>query len=114
MQAVWFSDRITQQSPTTLIPANPPDIEKYRGRLPDQLLEYWQLLGFSGFADGLFWLTNPAEYQDILDRLLEDTLFEQQDIYYVIARNAWGELQLFGEKNRTNALYFCSFKLDNH
>ncbi|HAS6186055.1 TPA: DUF1851 domain-containing protein [Vibrio vulnificus] len=84
--------------PTTLIPANQPDIEKYRGRLPDQLLEYWQLLGFSGFADGLFWLTNPAEYQDILDRLLEDTLFEQQDIYYVIARNAWGELQLFGEK----------------
>ncbi|MBB1437008.1 DUF1851 domain-containing protein, partial [Pseudoalteromonas sp. SG43-6] len=64
----------------------------------DQLLEYWQILGFSGFADGLFWLTNPADYQDILDRFLEDTPFEQDDIYYVIARNAWGNLKLYGEK----------------
>ncbi|HFQ4801914.1 TPA: GAD-like domain-containing protein [Vibrio vulnificus] len=84
--------------PTTVIPASQTDIEKYRGKLPEQLLEYWKILGFSGFSDGLFWLTNPAEYQDILDRFLEDTLFEQQDVYYVIARNAWGELQLYGEK----------------
>ncbi|MBR8844105.1 GAD-like domain-containing protein [Pseudoalteromonas sp. JC3] len=84
--------------PTTIVPATTADIEAYRGKLPDQLLEYWQILGFSGFADGLFWLTNPADYQDILDRFLEDTPFEQGDIYYVIARNAWGELQIYGEK----------------
>ncbi len=84
--------------PTTLVPAKTDEIEKYRGKLPDQLLEYWQILGFSGFADGLFWLTNPDDYQHILDRFLEDTPFEQQDIYYVIARNAWGELQIYGEK----------------
>ncbi len=54
--------------PTTVIPASQTDIEKYRSKLPEQLLEYWKILGFSGFADGLFWLTNPAEYQDILDR----------------------------------------------
>ncbi|EGQ9938218.1 GAD-like domain-containing protein [Vibrio vulnificus] len=84
--------------PTTFVTASSAEIEKYRGKLPDQLLEYWHIIGFSGFADGLFWLTNPAEYQDILDRFLEDTPFEQQDIYYVIARNAWGELKLYGEK----------------
>ncbi|WJE11134.1 GAD-like domain-containing protein [Pseudoalteromonas sp. JC3] len=84
--------------PTTIVPATTADIEAYRGKLPDQLLEYWQILGFSGFADGLFWLTNPADYQDILDRFLEDTPFEQHDIYYVIARNAWGKLQVYGEK----------------
>ncbi|MFK3857888.1 GAD-like domain-containing protein [Pseudoalteromonas rhizosphaerae] len=84
--------------PTTIVPATTADIEAYRGKLPDQLLEYWQILGFSGFADGLFWLTNPADYQDILDRFLEDTPFEQDDIYYVIARNAWGNLKLYGEK----------------
>ena len=41
--------------PTTIVPATTADIEAYRGKLPDQLLEYWQILGFSGFADGLFW-----------------------------------------------------------
>lgn len=84
--------------PTTIVPATTADIDTYRGRLPNQLLEYWQILGFSGFADGLFWLTNPADYQDILDRFLEDTPFEHDDIYYVIARNAWGNLKLYGEK----------------
>lgn len=92
----YFLSKFRQ--PTTTVPATTADIEAYRGKLPDQLLEYWQILGFSGFADGLFWLTNPADYQDILDRFLEDTPFEQHDIYYVIARNAWGKLQVYGEK----------------
>ncbi|EIV8469437.1 hypothetical protein MA794_004145 [Vibrio vulnificus] len=46
--------------PTTLVSASSTEIEKYRGKLPDQLLEYWRIVGFSGFVDGLFWLTNPA------------------------------------------------------
>ncbi|MGR3983526.1 GAD-like domain-containing protein [Pseudoalteromonas sp. 1181_04] len=92
----YFLSKFRQ--PTTTVPATTADIEAYRGKLPDQLLEYWQILGFSGFADGLFWLTNPADYQDILDRFLEDTPFEHDDIYYVIARNAWGNLKLYGEK----------------
>ncbi len=84
--------------PTTIIPVNKSDVETYRGKLPEQLLEYWEIVGFSGFVDGLFWLTNPAEYQDILDRFLEDTPFEERDVYYVIARNAWGNLKVYGEQ----------------
>lgn len=91
---------------TTHIIATEQEIESYRGKLPDQLLEYWNLLGFSGFADGLFWLTNPIDYQDILDRFLENTPFEELDIYHVIARNAWGDLQIFGEKTgRTISIF---------
>ena len=29
-------------------------IEKFRGRLPDKLLEYWQAYGWCGYAKGLF------------------------------------------------------------
>lgn len=29
-------------------------LEKYRGKLPDRLLEYWQEYGFCRFANGLF------------------------------------------------------------
>ena len=84
--------------PTTFTPATTKAIDKYRDKLPNQLLEYWNILGFSGFSNGLFWLTNPAEYEQILDRFLEDTPFEDVDIFHVIARNAWGELQVYGEK----------------
>ena len=34
------------------VPAS--SIERYRGKLPDQLLTYWQEHGWSGYADGLF------------------------------------------------------------
>jgi len=83
---------------TDFIAATSAQIEAYRGILPEQLLTYWQELGFSGFANGIFWLTNPADYQDILDRFLDETIFEEDDIYHVIARDAWGRLYLWGQK----------------
>lgn len=46
----------------------------------------------------MFWITNPADYDDIVDRFLDDTLFPDIDTYHVIARNVWGELYLWGEK----------------
>ncbi|NUG82537.1 GAD-like protein, partial [Acinetobacter bereziniae] len=29
-------------------------INKYRGKLPNQLLKYWKAFGFSGWGNGLF------------------------------------------------------------
>ena len=29
-------------------------------------MTYWRQYGFCGFADGLFWITNPDDYEDIL------------------------------------------------
>lgn len=29
-------------------------MDRYRGKLPDQLLAYWGEVGWSGYADGLF------------------------------------------------------------
>ncbi|WP_369586526.1 GAD-like domain-containing protein [Kingella oralis] len=49
-------------------------INKYRGKLPDRLLEYWQEYGFCHFADGLFWLTNPEDYEDILAEWLPENV----------------------------------------
>ncbi|WP_299011723.1 GAD-like domain-containing protein [uncultured Shewanella sp.] len=84
--------------PTSQRIAKPEEIEQYRNVLPDRLLEYWGKIGFAGFKEGLFWITNPADYVDILDRFLDDTLFPDIDTYHVIARSAWGELYLWGEK----------------
>ncbi|WP_299494177.1 GAD-like domain-containing protein [uncultured Shewanella sp.] len=92
----YFLEKFDQ--PTSQLVATPEEIEEYRDVLPDRLLEYWGKIGFSGFKEGLFWITNPADYVDILDRFLDDTLFPDIDTYHVIARSAWGELYLWGEK----------------
>ncbi|WP_394230431.1 GAD-like domain-containing protein, partial [Shewanella colwelliana] len=46
----------------------------------------------------LFWIVNPADYDDVLERFLEPTDFPEHDTYHVIARNAWGDLYLWGEQ----------------
>ncbi|WP_240478221.1 GAD-like domain-containing protein [Vibrio neptunius] len=76
--------------PTTYVQATDQHIEAYRGILPDQLLKYWQMVGFSGFKGGLFWITNPAEFEDVLECFLKGTEFANYDNYHVIARSAYG------------------------
>ncbi|MGF1691103.1 GAD-like domain-containing protein [Photobacterium kagoshimensis] len=84
--------------PFTSIPCSPTIIDQFKDKLPDRLLEYWQAYGFCGFKQGLFWIVNPAEYEDILDEWLEHTDIPDNDIYHVIARNAFGDLFLWGEE----------------
>lgn len=71
-------------------------INKYKGKLPNQLLEYWKAFGFSGWGNGLFWLVNPEEYQDVLDAWLENIETQPHEEYFVIARSAFGDLQVWG------------------
>jgi hypothetical protein len=73
--------------------------ERYRGKLPDQLLEYWEGVGWSGFANGLFWIVDPGVWDESMERMLEDTGFLEKDAYHVIARNAFGDLWLWGERS---------------
>jgi hypothetical protein len=71
-------------------------IEKFRGKLPDKLLEYWQEYGWCGYANGLFWTVDPDEWDDTLEDWIGETPFMEKDAYYVIGRSAFGELVLWG------------------
>jgi hypothetical protein len=73
-------------------------IDKWRGKLPDKLLHYWQTEGWNGYADGRFWTVNPDDYEDIVDEWLEGSKLEQVDSFHAIARTAFGLLYLCGER----------------
>ncbi|MCY4756707.1 GAD-like domain-containing protein [Pelomonas aquatica] len=72
-------------------------IEKFRGQLPDKLLEYWQEHGWCAYAKGLLWTVDPDEWEDALDSWIGDTKFMELDSFHVIARTAFGELILWGK-----------------
>lgn len=74
----------------------PEKIEKFRGKLPNKLLEYWQTYGWCGYADGLFWTVDPDEWEPILSAWIGSTPFVKRDTYYVIARSAFGKLVFWG------------------
>lgn len=78
------------------VPAS--SLERYRGKLPDQLLAYWQEHGWSGYADGLFWTVDPQEYEPALEAWIGATPFIEQDALHVIARSAFGGLYFWGER----------------
>lgn len=80
-------------------PVSPEKIAKFKGKLPDQLLKYWELYGLSGYGKGLFWLVDPDEYEPALEAWIGDTPFMEKDAYYVIGRSAFGNLFLWGTKS---------------
>ena len=92
----WFQKTFGQ--PEHSVPADDGIINKYRGKLPDRLLDYWKTFGFCGFSNGLFWLVNPDEYDFAIDEWLDDTPVVEEDAFHVIARSGFGSLFLWGEK----------------
>ena len=88
---------------TTRVPAPNSEIEKWRSTMPSALLEYWANEGWSGFAQGLFWIVNPDDFKDVLAEWLAGTPLEKVDQFHVIARTAFGKLYLWGEKTGPSA-----------
>jgi len=92
----YFIGKFGEPTHRTAVPAD--SIERWRGRLPEQLLTYWQQEGWCGYADGLLWTVDPDDYEDLIDEWLEDTPLEGLDSFHVIARSAFGKLYACGEK----------------
>jgi hypothetical protein len=74
----------------------PSSIERYRGKLPNQLLAYWEEHGWAGYADGLFWTVNPQEYEAVVEAWIGNTAFMAEDVFHIIARGAFGKLYVWG------------------
>ncbi|WP_082547803.1 GAD-like domain-containing protein [Massilia sp. Root335] len=100
-----FIDEFGEATHRTDVPAEA--IQKWKGKLPDQLLTYWREEGWSGYANGLFWIVNPDDYEDIVDEWLEDTSLEQIDAFHVIGRTAFGDLYVCGERSGVNMTISC-------
>lgn len=82
-------------------------IERFRGKLPDQLLKYWEEHGWCGYADGLFWTVDPHEYEPVLEAWIGETSFMEKDAYHIIARSAFGELYFWGERTGESLRIFA-------
>jgi hypothetical protein len=82
-------------------------IVKWREKLPDQLLTYWKDEGWCGYANGLFWIVNPEDYEDLVDEWLENTSLEEIDAFHVVGRTAFGDLYVCGERTGVSLTINC-------
>ncbi|PHP52457.1 GAD-like domain-containing protein [Actinomyces ruminis] len=73
--------------------------ERFADILPRSILYIWRRLGFDGFGDGVFWITDPIVWAPVVQEWLspvEDRL-PITDTWYCLARNAMGYMFLWGE-----------------
>lgn len=80
-----------QEAPTS-------SIDYYEKKLPRQLLAYWAEQGWCGYGHGIFWTVDPHEYEGVVASWIDGTPLAEHDTYHVIARGAFGDLYLYGEK----------------
>lgn len=79
-------------------------LDKYIERVPDALIVFWQEVGWSGFADGLLWTTDPEEMQPVIELWLENVDLVDASLYTAITRSAFGEIHLWGKKTGMNVI----------
>jgi len=102
----FFLKKFGQATVSHTVPFS--SIKRYEGKLPAQLLQYWESYGWCGYANGLFWTVNPQDYEPILERWLVGTGLSELDKYHVIARSAFGQIYLWGE-DTANSLSVSSY-----
>jgi hypothetical protein len=81
----------THGPPAQAQPVPPEAIKRYQGWLPDDLLAFWQEVGWCTFAHGLLWLVDPEQLADPLAEWLghRDAL--------AFMRTAFGDMLLWHE-----------------
>jgi hypothetical protein len=88
-----FPKFLTKNGPAIdCTPATATVINKYAKTLPAPLIEFWKERGWCGYANGLIWLVNPADFADVL----EDWDVPKKSIAF--GRTAFGDLFLWAEK----------------
>ncbi|EKO3629290.1 DUF1851 domain-containing protein [Vibrio metschnikovii] len=80
-------------------------LEQYNGVLPENLLAYWERHGWCGYDNGMFWTVNPNDYTEIIERLSAISQLDDPSENFVIARGAFGDLEIWNRK-RGNVMYY--------
>ncbi|VEG28161.1 GAD-like domain [Actinomyces howellii] len=73
-------------------------LERFSGVFPESVLYVWRRFGFDGFAQGRFWITDPWEWEPVVEAWLEGVAlpFPPQR-WWCLTRTAMGGMSLWGE-----------------
>ena len=73
-------------------------IEAYSNKLPNNLLDMWKKFGFCSFLNGLFSITDPEEYQNVITDWFNAagiSLINKK--FHIIAMSGFGDLFVWEE-----------------
>jgi hypothetical protein len=74
-------------SPTETEKPDQGSLGGYKGAIPDQVIEFWTRFGFGHYLQGLLWIPNPKQLEDVLTEWLP-----KRSRGVPIARTAFGSV----------------------
>jgi len=69
-------------------------VAKFTGKLPNHLLEFWNIYGLSSFGNSFLWTINPDEYGEVINGWLDISDYNP----VVFMRNSFGGLFFWDKK----------------
>jgi hypothetical protein len=82
-------------------------LEKYKGILPNSLLEFWKEEGWCSYSDGLLWTVNPDDYAWLASGWLQSLPQLEHSSFYIFARSAYGEFYCLSLNSRKILTISC-------
>jgi hypothetical protein len=67
-------------------------LERYKGRVPEPLIEEWEISGLAGFADGFLWLAEPDSLTDVIAE------WKPEPAGVPFARTGFGDIFLWNDE----------------
>ena len=91
-----FAEIIEQfGEPTHAVTISIEEAARYRGRLPNALIDFWQKHGRGSYLNGTFTICNPDDFQQISRTIFQrDVEFASTEIS-IIGHNLYGSLSCF-------------------
>ena len=87
--------------PNVVSPISKEILTKYEKIMPPILLDMWQQEGFCQFQNGLYYIVNPDDWQDVVDVWIDNTPYQKLGQFYALARNAFGYLYVYNPDTGT-------------
>ena len=87
--------------PNVVSPISKEILTKYEKIMPPILLDMWQQEGFCQFQNGLYYIVNPDDWQDVVDVWIDNTPYQKLGQFYALARNAFGCIYIYNPDTGT-------------
>ncbi len=86
--------------PAKAVPMAPAELDALAGRLPSDLLVFWQEYGLGMWLDGKFQFCRPADYAELVEQIFADDPDLQPSATHMVGFSAFGELLLWNEQHK--------------
>jgi len=97
--------------PLNRIAVDPIDVEKYRGSVPDSLIEFWLEVGWGEYLDGLLKVSDPSILQPIISMLFSRDPELSSTSSTVYAHTVFGELFVWNKQHRNINVNLLTYTL---